>query len=243
MKRGKKFVFKTFVPFTPSFISRPGARYWREFEKLTAFLQYAMLNLRQNEVLICEMAVCRVVDNYVTYVSELLGLIFSTRPETLKSSEEVTLEFVLTHRTTPQLINAIVRRKVDQLSYQGMKELLDFCSKRLKFPLFREQDDLIKAILLVEIRNIIAHNRGLVNDTFLRRVRDSGLTKGHQIKLQWQEVLNYANFLSNSVATLEHEARKKFEIPQPINKLRKTVEEMRTWEAWKKEHASSVPQS
>ena len=132
---------------------------------------------------------------------------------------------------------------MDQLSYQGMKELLDFCLKRLKFPLFREQDDLTKAIALVETRNIIVHNRGLVNDTFLRRVRGSGFTKGHQIKLQWQEVLNYANFLSRSVATLEYEAGQKFEIPQPIEKLRKSMEEMRAWEAWKKEHAPPVTQS
>ena len=243
MKRGKKFVFKSLVPWIPSYISRPGARYWREFEKLTAFVQYAMVNLRRNEALICEMALCRVVDNYLIYVSDLLALIFSARPETLKSSEVVTLEFVLANRTTPQLINAIVRRKVDQLSYQGMKELLDFCSTRLKFPLFKEQDDLIKAILLVETRNIIVHNRGLVNDTFLRRVKDSGLTKGHQIKLVWQEVLNYANFLSSSVANLEYEAREKFEIPQPIDKSKKSMEGMRAWEAWKKEHASPVPQS
>jgi|SRR5208337_2359712 len=243
MNRGKKFVFKSFVPWVPSSVSRPGARYWREFEKLTAFVQYATVNLRRHEALICEMAVCRVVDNYLIYVSDLLALIFSARPETLKSSELVTLEFVLANRTTSQLINALVRRKVDQLSYQGMKELLDFCSNRLKFPLFKEQDDLIKAILLIETRNIIVHNRGLVNDTFLQRVKDSGLTKGDQIRLVWQEVLNYANFLSSSVSSLEYEARQKFGIPQPIDKSKKTMEEMRAWEVWKKEHASSGPQS
>ncbi len=78
-----------------------------------------MANLRHHEALICEMAVCRVVDNYLIYVSDLLALIFSARPETLKSSEVVTLEFVLTNRTTPQLINAIVRRKVDRLLFKS----------------------------------------------------------------------------------------------------------------------------
>ncbi|HET6145570.1 MAG TPA: hypothetical protein VFE02_18855 [Candidatus Acidoferrales bacterium] len=184
------------------------------------------------------MAVCRVVDNYLIYVSDLLALIFTARPETLKSSEVVTLEIVLSNQTTPQLINAIVRRRVDKLSYQGMKELLDFCSKQLKFPLFKDQNDAIEAIHLVEIRNIIVHNRGLVNDTFLRRVKESGLSKGHQIKLVWQEVLNYANFLSRSVANLEYDAGEKFGISQPIDKSKQTFEEMRAWETWKKEHAS-----
>lgn len=243
MKREKKYVFETSQPFTPGYISRPGARYWREFKKLSAFVQYAKENLRRNETLICEMALCRFVDNYLIYVSDLLALIFSARPETLKSSETVTLEFVLTHRTTPQLIDAIVRKKVDQLSYQGMRELLDFFSNRLKFPLFKEQDDLTKAIILIEVRNIIVHNRGLVNDTFLRRVKNSPLTNGHQVKLMWQEVLNYANFLSGSVSSLEREAQKKFEIPQPIDKSKKSMEEIRAWDAWRKKHESSTPSS
>lgn len=241
MKRDKKLVFETHAPFTPGYISLPGARYWREFKKLTVFVQRAKANLRRDEALICEMAVCRVVDNYLIYVSDLLALIFSARPETLKSSEMVTLEFVLTHRTRPQLINAIVRRKVDQLSYQGMRDLQDFCSTRLKLPLFQEQKDSTEAVLLIEIRNIIVHNRGLVNDTFLRRVKDSGFTNGHQIKLMWQEVLNYANFLSSSVGRLEREAQVKFKIPQPINKSQKTLAEIRAWDAWQKKHASPTP--
>jgi hypothetical protein len=122
-----------------------------------------------------------------------------------------------------------------------MKELLDFCSRRLKFPLFREKEDLAKAILLIEIRNIIVHNRGLVNEIFLRRISDSEFTNGHQIKLEWQEVLNYANFLSSSVGDLENEARKKFEISQPIIKWHNSIEEMRSWEAWQKKHAPPVP--
>ena len=124
-----------------------------------------------------------------------------------------------------------------------MKELLDFCSKQLKYPLFKEQDDLVEAVHLIEIRYIIVHNRGHVNDSFLQRVKDSGLSKGHQIKLVWQEVLNYANFLARSVSNLEYDAGEKFGIPQPIDKSKKTMEEMRAWEAWKKEHASPVLQS
>ena len=46
MKLSRKSVFRTFAPFAPAFISRPGARYWREFKKLTAFLEYASVALR-----------------------------------------------------------------------------------------------------------------------------------------------------------------------------------------------------
>lgn len=227
-----------FRPFVPAMLSRPGARYWREFERVTAFARYGMEHFAKHETLASEMALCRVVDNYLTYVTDLLGLIFAARPETLKSSESVTLEFVLTYPTTPQLIRAIVRKKVDQLSYQGMKDLMDFCSKRLQFPLLKSQEDIAKAVKLIETRNIIVHNRGIVNETFLRRVPDPGFAKGHQVKLEWPDILAYANFLSHIVHEHEYGARQKFGIAQPINKFQKSAEEMRAWEDWKKQHPS-----
>lgn len=52
--------------------------------------------------LMAEMTPCRVVDNYLCYVTDLLSLLFRSRPECLKSSETVTLDFVLDHKTTPR---------------------------------------------------------------------------------------------------------------------------------------------
>ena len=165
--------------------------------------------------LLTEMAFCRAVDNYVTYLTDLLELIFFARPEALRSKEEVTLDFVLAQPTRAKLIKALVDRRVNQLSYQGMRDLTDFLSRKLGFELFEQASLLNRAILLVEIRNVFVHNRGIVNDTFLQRVPDSSFPLGKQIKLTINDVKEHIEFFTKSVSDIETRAHEKFGVKLP----------------------------
>lgn len=133
--------------------------------------------------LITEMTLCRAVDSYLTYLTELLWLIFRARPEGLRSGQPVKLDFVLAHATRSALIKAIIDREVNQLSYQGMRDLAQVLSNKLGFELFNDHESLERAILLVEIRNIIVHARGTVNYTFLKRVAKPPVSRGKRIQL------------------------------------------------------------
>jgi hypothetical protein len=140
-------------------------------------------NGRFNSQYFCEMTLCRTVDSYLTYLADLLTNVFSARPEMLKSSKEtVTLQFVLDHHAADDLLSAIVERKVNQLSYQGMRDLAEFFQKKLGIPLFKSASDLEKAILCVDIRNLIVHNRGIVNRTFRSRQPNFTATLGCRIE-------------------------------------------------------------
>jgi len=165
--------------------------------------------------LLTEMAFCRAVDNYLIYLTDLLELIFLARPEALRSKEEVRLDFVLAAPTRAKLIKALFDRKVNQLSYQGMRDLAVFLSERLSFELFDRAASLSRAILLVEIRNVVTHNRGIVNDTFLRRVPDSQFPTGKQIKMSIGEVKDHIAFLAKSVSVIESRAHDKFGVKPP----------------------------
>jgi len=165
--------------------------------------------------LMTEMAFCRAVDSYLVYLTELLLLIFRARPESLRSGEEVKLDFVLAHSSRPALIQAIIERKVNQLSYQGMRDLGQFLSKRLGFDLFQDKVSLERAILLVEIRNLIVHGRGIVNDTFIKRVSEPPAPRGKQIRLTIHEVESHIRFLSESVSDIEARAHETFGIKLP----------------------------
>jgi hypothetical protein len=171
--------------------------------------------------LMTEMALSRAVDNYLTYLTELLSLIFRARPESLRSGEEVRLDFVLAHSTRASLINAIIDRKVNQLSYQGMRDLAQFFLKRLGFELFQDEGSLDRAILLVEIRNLIVHARGIVNETFIQRVANPPVPFGKPIKLTINDVQTHIVFLAESVSDLERRAHDKFgiKLPYKIPKL------------------------
>lgn len=80
------------------------------------------------------------VDNFLTYVTELLRLIFSTTPEALRSSETVAVEDVLRHPTIDELVRFLVERKVDRLSYQSMRDLSGDLDRTLGFPLVESTD-------------------------------------------------------------------------------------------------------
>ena len=49
--------------------------------------------------LMTEMALCRAVDSYLTYLTELLSLIFRANLESLRSAEEVKLDFGVVPKT------------------------------------------------------------------------------------------------------------------------------------------------
>src|SRR5712692_1597606 len=169
-----------------------------------------------------EMVFQRQVDQYLTYLSHLLALLFRTRPETLHARpsgrqdepESVPLEVILQHATMEELLDAVVDRRVQTLAHKGMADLTEYLERRLGFQLCTEPGKREFAILIVEVRNIIAHNRGVVSDTFLRRVKASPWPIGERITFDdfatHQDVLT---FLDYSVADIDERAIKKWALP------------------------------
>src|SRR5271154_3735248 len=47
--------------------------------------------------LLREVVICRQVDNFLTYISEFMALVFRTRPETLRSNETERLDLILAY--------------------------------------------------------------------------------------------------------------------------------------------------
>lgn len=166
--------------------------------------------------LMSEMTLCRVVDNYLCYITDLLGLLFKSRPDCLKSSEEVTLEFVLTHKTRSRLIHAIVDRQVDKLSRRGMRDLNDYTTRRLGLPLFSGDSQLSRAVELVETRNLIVHARGIVDEVFLSRIGNPQRELGSRLSFSFSSVIDHAGFMAECVSELEQRAHDKFDFSMPI---------------------------
>ncbi len=165
--------------------------------------------------LLTEMALTRAIDSYLVYIAELLSMVFRAKPEALRSNEQITVDFVLSQSTRADLITALADRKVNQLAYQGMRELSKYLSTHLEFELFTDNASLERAILLIEIRNVIVHARGVVNHTFVRRVTAPPVELGKRIKLTINDVMGHMRFLSESVSDIEVRASKTFAIKLP----------------------------
>jgi len=176
----------------------------------------ALKKFRSYRQLLLQLVVSRGGDQFLTYVSELLAMIFRTRPETLRSNEQVRLDVVLQHNAMEDLVADLAERRVQALSYQGMRDLSAWLEERLGLKLFDRSDDLSRAVRVVELRNLIAHNRAVVNQVFLKRVPDHASPVGAIVKFKVDDVLDDLEFLARAVRDIEERAVSKFGLPADI---------------------------
>lgn len=167
---------------------------------------------RYHSPLLAEMVMLRMADNYLTYLSELLTTAFLARPEMLKSGEQVRIDFVLQHATMSDLVASLAERKVDRLSYIGMEDLAAYFGDELKLPLFSSDGDLARAIRIIETRNIIVHNRGVVNDRYRKRVHGSTLPVGERVVLNTGDEQDASFFLADAAYNLDTRAIAKYKL-------------------------------
>lgn len=181
-----------------------------ELKALLAEPRRGEANIKRFARFVMEMMLVRGADNFLTYISELLALVFTSRPETLKSAETVKLEEILQHATMDDLVKRLAERRVERLSYQGMKDLQKDLTERLSFEIFPSSEPLSRAMRIIEIRNLLVHNRGIVNRTFQTRTGDSSSMIGGLFKLSPRLVISDLDFLAESVLDIDERAALKF---------------------------------
>jgi hypothetical protein len=141
-------------------------------KSLLAEPKQGLANVKRFARFVMEMILVRGTDNFLTYISELLALVFTGRPETLKSGETVKLEEILQYSTMPDLVHHLAERRVERLSYQGMRDLQKDLAERLNIEIFLSDESLSRAVRIIETRNLVVHNRGILNRTFQTKAND-----------------------------------------------------------------------
>lgn len=138
--------------------------------------------------LIVDLTLCRAVDNYLAYISDLLTLIY---------------------RTTPG------RQKPKKLSHLGIFEQHKYVKDQLSFAILGGDADLAQLERIVEIRNLFTHNRGIISPRFLERVPGFMARAGEPIQIPIADVAADLIFLQESVQNIDFRAGKKFNILRP----------------------------
>jgi hypothetical protein len=109
-------------------------------------------------------------NNFSSYLSETLQLVMIKKPEILRSSEKISTEEVLQFGRVDDLIAYIADRKIAELAYAGLRGLESFLKERLGVDLFETAEERYLLTVLIELRNVHTHNRGHINEIFLKRV-------------------------------------------------------------------------
>jgi len=160
------------------------------------------------------------VDNFLSYISDVLGLIFETRPQALRSSETVKLNEILQHESMEQLIDFLVERKVERLAYQSLRDLGHDLETTLNFALFLDEDAFTTAASAVEIRNVLVHNRGKVNRKYFRNVTDTTYELGDAIEVSGDHLFSTLGSLETSAHDIDLRAIEKFGLPAVTFRMR-----------------------
>jgi hypothetical protein len=110
------------------------------------------------------------VDNFLSFVSELVQLAMRKRPAMLRSQETVTVEEVMNFSTFPNLVSYLIDRTLNRLAYKSIEEVEKFIRERTNVELFAGARERLLLTVAIEMRNVYSHNRGDVSDATLRRL-------------------------------------------------------------------------
>ena len=117
----------------------------------------AVAQMDIHSALLEEMLFCRGVDSFLTYIADLVTLIYEKYPKMLQSDKQMTYQFGIEHHLAGDLIPALAEKTVMQLTHQGLDALERYFEKKLKLVLFTKKADLAKAALSLWICGMSLH--------------------------------------------------------------------------------------
>jgi len=170
--------------------------------------------LRKHSQQFLEMFLARAVDNFQCYIVDLVREVLRKRPEILTSSRpSISVKTLLSFSSKEEIVHYIIERKVNSLAYQGFKELQDWCTERgipIALPTGQQRHELTE---IIATRNVIVHNRGLVDEKYLKVSATSPFKLGGCRLLEPTDFLEVSEFISECVLQTDAATVSKFGIP------------------------------
>jgi hypothetical protein len=157
-----------------------------------------------------EMAFCRDANSFLTYLADLMTLIYEKYPKKLPSNKQTTYGFCIEHHMAGDLMPALAEETVMALTHQNLDALAKYFKKNLDLALFTKDAHAASASLCVDIRNIITHNRGIVNRFFIHRNPQFAADLGKRVVVSEKDSQEMLGTLGYCARQLDLRAVKKF---------------------------------
>jgi hypothetical protein len=166
--------------------------------------------LRRMRQELLELFLASAVDNFETYIVSIVREILRKKPEILRTREQnLTIEYVLQFTSIQELTNEIIEGKINSLSYEGFSALQAWCRKK-QIPLAVRENIRENVVELIATRNTIIHNRGRIDDKYLRTVKNSKTRKGEKREIAVGEYFEAEEMLGSIVIATDHAAAAKY---------------------------------
>jgi hypothetical protein len=155
-----------------------------------------------------------IVDNFETYLSDLLYEIYLAKPESLKSStQKVSIEEVLNCTDLQEFVKYWAKQKLSKLQKGSVKGFSEENAQIKELNVLNpERQDRIERIL--QIRHLYIHRNGVVDDKFKLIFKDETINTEYQMPLQ--TILDTLTYLIGVVVDLDKAAMNKYNLTEGL---------------------------
>lgn len=151
-----------------------------------------------------------IVDNFETYLSDILFEIYLAKPETLKSDQMVKVEDVLNCSDIQEFITFWAKQKIGKLQKGSVKGFIGENKQIKDLSVFdKTTEDTIEKVL--QIRHLYSHRNGIVDDKFLKYFPVE-YTNGTEHQMTIDEILGTLDYLSEIIDKLDNAAIRKYSL-------------------------------
>lgn len=136
----------------------------------------------------------------------------------LKSNEMVKIEDVMRFTDYDSLTTWLVEKKINDLMYSGIRGIEDFLRERTGLKIADSDKERCLLSICIELRNIYTHNRGHVNEIFLKRLpknkHDFLFEEGKYFHTGFDDLTALSNNTLVLAVRLDERISKKYKIPR-----------------------------
>lgn len=158
-----------------------------------------------------ELFFCRLMENFVIYVTDIISLIYRVNPKNIRSEKKYSADELISYEKIEEVRALIANDKIARLSRSGFGELATELNRLVPNAITPNQ--LAKVLQYLEMRNAITHRRG-VGKSLLRSfdgdiaprmdiINFKTPTRFHKIQVE----------LARIVARIDRAASKKYRLP------------------------------
>ena len=120
------------------------------------------------------------------------------------------------------LVQDIIEGKVNSLSYKGFSELEQWYEEK-GIPLVVENETRQTIAELIAMRNIIVHNRGRIDERYIRTIPATTYKIGQLRDLEVDDLFKAVAVLNIVVSATDHEIARKFGLKTNVLKREKAM--------------------
>lgn len=144
---------------------------------------------------------------FETYILMVFEEVYRKKPDCLKSTKKF-ITFQEAIERQENLVDVIIEKEIDKIGHFKIKELFKYLEEKLSLEFTGEEKKILSEYYFV--RNIIAHNTGIIRPEIRNKVPDSVSVVDNEIQISDEFLLNMINLLISVEQKIEDIVIEKF---------------------------------